>query len=71
MDGYADPNDVAIHAHHDEHQDFGTVTPELMLAPVCAIVIKFIRPTRSEPPYRAAQDWSDWSWAHAPPRRAA
>jgi hypothetical protein len=67
---HADANDVAVHAHHDEHQDFGTVTPKPVVVRVRALVLQIAcRRTKAVP--IKAQDWSNWSWANAPPRRAA
>lgn len=63
-------DESAVLLLHQEaaYADLGTVTPELVIKSPRATVIKFIPAPRVSP---VPQDWSDWSWATAPPRRAA
>lgn len=65
-------DETAVLLLHEEaaYADLGTVTPELIIVRPRAVVVKFER-RRIEEVLTAAQDWSDWSWATAPPRRAA
>lgn len=68
MDG---SDQAAVLALHDEvaYADLGTVTPELMITRQRATLVLVTSPTRSA--LDVAQDWSNWSWVNAPPRRAA
>lgn len=65
-------DESAVLLLHEEaaYADLGTTTPELIIVRPRAVVVKFER-RRTEEVLVAAQDWSDWSWATAPPRRAA
>lgn len=64
-------DESAVLLLHQEaaYADLGTTTPELIIKTPRAIVRLSIVSTRSVPV--VTQDWSDWSWATAPPRRAA
>lgn len=67
MDG---SDQAAVHDLYEEaaYADLGTTTPELMTPRPRATVVTFARRCTK---VVVAQDWSDWSWATAPPRRAA
>jgi hypothetical protein len=68
MDPFADPNDVAVHAHHSEHIDLGTTTPELMILArvVKAVIRAVVKVVQTFIDY----GWSICSWPNAPPVRA-
>lgn len=65
-------DESAVLLLHEEaaYADLGTTTPELILAPARVTIVRLACLPRRVPPSKA-QDWSNWSWATAPPRRAA
>ena len=70
MDRFTDPNDVAVAAHHSEHHDLGTITPELMIL-VWVAVKAAIRAAVKAVEAFIDYGWSICSWPNAPPVRAA
>lgn len=71
MDLQHGSDETAVLLLHEEaaYADLGTITPELIITRPRAVVVKFER-CRSKDTLSVAQDWSDWSWATAPPRAA-
>jgi len=65
-------DESAVLLLHEEaaYADLGTVTPELIITRGRVVVLRVMR-CRTRDALVVAQDWSDWSWATAPPRRVA
>ena len=71
MDLQHGSDETAVLLLHEEaaYADLGTVTPELIITRGRVVAVRLRIPAPKVSP--VSQDWSDWSWATAPPRRAA